>query len=111
MKVIVGKGKNEKSFFVHQGLICGRSKFFNNAINGSWSESEDRVVRLPDDTPKVFELCLELLYSRSLPIRDDSDGGKKSTELSSLSKLYVLAKKLMDVESKNATIMGMLARG
>jgi hypothetical protein len=108
VKVIVGKdSEKQQTFFVHEGLICARSKFFHKALNGNWTESSERLVKLPDDKPVIFELYLQLLYTNNLPIGVTEDG----KQFSELARLYVLAEKVMDTKSKNIIVAAMISRG
>ncbi|KAF2657829.1 hypothetical protein K491DRAFT_776895 [Lophiostoma macrostomum CBS 122681] len=105
LKVIVGEdGDQQKTFLVHEGVICLRSKFFHNALNGEWIESTERAVKSPDDAPAVFEHYLQLLYAGSIPILG------QDRQFDDLTKVYVLAEKLMDIRSKNKIVSAMLAR-
>ncbi|KAF3049218.1 hypothetical protein E8E11_005861 [Didymella keratinophila] len=65
IRVIVGLEPNAKEFFLHDKWLCGRSLFFQHAMNGSWQESEERKVTLSEDEPSVFQSCLEIVYTRS----------------------------------------------
>lgn len=63
VRVLVGTEKPcAREFFAHEALICQRSRFFANAMNGSWIESDERKVPLPEDEPDVFALYLKVLY-------------------------------------------------
>ncbi|KAF2242120.1 hypothetical protein BU26DRAFT_166598 [Trematosphaeria pertusa] len=57
-------------FGAHKDKIIGRSEFFARALNGSWKESDDNLVNLPEDKPHVFELYLQLLYKNVVPVRN-----------------------------------------
>ena len=103
VKVLVGE--QEQAFTVHEGLICARSKFFRNAMNGNWLEADEKIVRLPDDEPAVFEGYLAVLYLKELPVINENDG-----QYLELAKLYVFAEKLMDTKSKNVIVEEMLNR-
>ncbi|KAF2653804.1 hypothetical protein K491DRAFT_569063, partial [Lophiostoma macrostomum CBS 122681] len=108
VRVIVGKDDEQKTFYVHEGLICARSKFFFNAMKKEWSESEDKRVQLPDDEPDLFGLYLTLLYTDTLPINHKSISG--SAQFLQLVRLYILADKVMDVKSRNTIMHTLLVR-
>ena len=77
-------------------------------MNGNWTESQERVVRLPEDKPEIFELYLELLYTNQIPvvgIEKDS----YTTQFMALTRLYVLSERLCDVKSKNSIVAAMIA--
>lgn len=44
-------------------LLVSRSKFFQVALSGEWSEAKSRVVELPEEEPSVFEVFIGWLYS------------------------------------------------
>ena len=98
-------GEQQKAFTVHEGLICARSKFFRNALNGKWLESDEKTVRLLDEEPDDFEGYLTLLYLKECPVINADDG-----QYIELAKLYVVAEELMDTKSKNMIVTGMLSR-
>jgi len=60
--VLVGPESSVKEFSVHEDLICPRSMFFKKAMSGTWKESEERKVELPEDELEVFALYLKLIY-------------------------------------------------
>lgn len=99
-------------FEVHQALITGRSKFFKAALSGSWLESKERVVKLPEDDPTTFHVYVHLLYTNEIAILPDpnpktfwTDGARNIR----LAKLYVLAEKLHDIETKNHVLEAVIA--
>ena len=57
---------------MHKGLICSRSKYFQVALNGSFSEASGGVIELPEDDAVVFEIVHAWLYSNK--IRQNKDG-------------------------------------
>jgi hypothetical protein len=118
-----------KKFSIHKALVVERSKFFANALNGSWKESDDGIVLLPEDDPEIFELYLQVLYTGTVPIKehvsaysDNEEKTKKdpeilekeveqavSREMEKVCKLYVLNEKLQDIESQNLLVSTMVA--
>ncbi|KAF2241925.1 hypothetical protein BU26DRAFT_389222, partial [Trematosphaeria pertusa] len=103
IKIVVGTGELQEEFFVHEGILCERSQFFEKALNGDRAESDERLVNLPEDDPATFSLYQELLYTHTLHI-------KKDKEFTALSKLYVLAEKLMDKRTKTVVLDSFYAR-
>ncbi|KAL2050170.1 hypothetical protein ABVK25_009531 [Lepraria finkii] len=49
-------GPEKKDFGVHKGLICPRLKYFQAALNGSFSETSSGVIGLPEDIVVVFKI-------------------------------------------------------
>jgi hypothetical protein len=107
LTVIVGKAPNQEDFSVHEGIICTRSEFFRRAMNGNWAESEERVVKLPDDDPEIFAAYINLVYTNNVATNETKEP-KTTDQLSDehivLAKLYVLSEKLCDKAAKNAAI-------
>jgi hypothetical protein len=62
IKVLVGADDAAETFTVHEKLICERSEFFHKTLDGDWKEAQDRVVELPKDDPKIFQLYISSLY-------------------------------------------------
>jgi hypothetical protein len=115
LTIQVGKVPHNKSFVAHESFLTSRSEFFRCAMNGNWTESESRVVELPEGAPDVFAIYLDYAYTGQLTTMR-----KSKEELALLSpeifiksieneyfdlfQLYVLAEKLQDVAAKNATL-------
>jgi len=69
IRVVVGKeAERQQDFYVHKGLICGRSDFSKNTMKEYWLEADERKVSLIEETPDVFALYLELLYVSLLAV-------------------------------------------
>lgn len=66
ISVRVGKEPSHQDFTVHESLIRKSSPFFEAALGRDWLESEQRILRLPDYTPKVFRLYTQWLYTGRL---------------------------------------------
>ncbi|KAJ4986869.1 ankyrin repeat-containing protein [Stagonosporopsis vannaccii] len=109
LRISVGGEAGPKEFFVHQGLICQHSDFFKKAIEGPWQESEQRAVSLPADDPDVFSLYLILLYTNKLPIKQVVQAVEMCDEYYDLSRLFVLAEKLVDTTTKGLVLAAMIA--
>ena len=99
MKVVVGKDGQE--FWAHETLLCGRSEFFRRALNGHWAEADENIVRLPEDKPEAFERYLEALYTNILSVSGP-------ISFAPLAEVYVLAEKLVDIDTKNTIMRAML---
>ncbi|KAJ4321862.1 hypothetical protein N0V94_002695 [Neodidymelliopsis sp. IMI 364377] len=129
IRVLVGKDPEVHGYFVHGDLICARSDFFAKAMNDRWKEAKDRTVPLPDDESEIFSLYLRLLYASNitptishhadclqtneLPVKPSGSGvdNKDATHdaYTSLSKLYVLAEKLIDNTTKELVLAAISA--
>jgi len=105
--VRVGPEGSQQDFLLHEGIICKRSEFFRCAMNGNWSEKKARLVKLPEDDPKIFALYVNLVYIGEL---SRLSGLTKMTsnefqaQILSIVKFYVLAEKLQDKQAKNTAL-------
>ncbi|KAF2501382.1 hypothetical protein BU16DRAFT_435848, partial [Lophium mytilinum] len=94
---------------VHEELICAHSPFFKNAMKPEWAEmrSDPRAVHMPDDDAEAFELYMQWLYVKHLPIRDDESPDK---EYLLLAKAFVLGEEVLDDGFKQFLIDAIIAR-
>ncbi|KAG9202235.1 hypothetical protein G6514_004673 [Epicoccum nigrum] len=107
IRVSVGKLDTcMQNFTMHQDLISTRSEFFAKALRGDWKEAQERTVVLPDDEPEVFRLYLQFLYTGQVALNSVARGGAYVV----LSKLYVLAEKLIDETAKTALLAALSKR-
>ncbi len=64
--VIVGKGEEQRKFYIHKKLLAAASEYFDQALNGSFVESAG-TLNLLRHCPVVFEVVYQWLYrGRSL---------------------------------------------
>ncbi|KAF2704126.1 hypothetical protein K504DRAFT_450879 [Pleomassaria siparia CBS 279.74] len=106
--VLVGTRTCQEMFMVYKTLLCNRSPFFKVALNGNWAESQDRTVILPHDDAEVFELWLHMVYTGRL--RTKTTKADHGEEYARLLRVYVLAEKLLDVESKNLVAEAVISK-
>ncbi|KAG2500486.1 hypothetical protein HYH03_002051 [Edaphochlamys debaryana] len=70
-------GPNEKEFRAHRAVLLARCAFFRPFLLGGFYVRVEREssmrIRLPDDTPVIFERILEHLYSGSAQHVPQSD--------------------------------------
>ncbi|KAF2177423.1 hypothetical protein K469DRAFT_677454 [Zopfia rhizophila CBS 207.26] len=106
IEVVVGSEEDKESFHVHEALICDRSEFFRNAMKPEWASTRPapRVIELPDDDMAAFDLYVQWLYSKKLPIIPDEKGSSPYDEYQTLAHAYVLGEELMDIDFKNAVM-------
>jgi hypothetical protein len=101
--VEVGTGENSKTYAIYSSTLTTRSLFFRKALSGPWKEAEERVVHLPEDDVRTFELYLHYIYNNEFACNpSENEYGKK--ERVALARLYVLCEKLQDPRSKNCII-------
>lgn len=111
IEVHVGAAGKTKTFTAHKDVLIGSSKFFANALNGSWKEAKDNCVNLPEDDADLFGHYIKLIYFRHIDIPEElnpADGDLESQsnrlscrEYNFLAKLYILCEKLQDLRAIN----------
>ena len=109
--IVVLVGGAQAKFTVHKSLLISRSSFFKKALTGNWVESNERVVRLIDDEAIIFQNYVHPLYTDKIAVSPDpfdTKPGDIDCERLTLAKLYVLAEKLQDVETKNKVLSAMI---
>lgn len=89
----------EETFTIHKELICYYSRFFKAALEGSWTEAETGVVKLPLDSPVVFETFQAWLYSQNLELDEAQE-----SDVLFLMKLQVFGDKVQVPEFQNAAL-------
>lgn len=117
IRVEVCKGDERRVFPVFASTLTRRSKFFEKALSDGWKEAEDRVVKLPEVDPSVFNLYLHHVLCGNFPVVAENTPSKCSetkiylgrSERLQLSKLYVLAELLQDTTTKNKTLKAFIA--
>ena len=103
----VGPEGSQQDFLLHEGIICKRSEFFRRAMNGNWSEKKARLVKLPEDDPKIFALYVNLVYMGELSRPSDltkTTSNEFQAHILATVKFYVLAEKLQDKQAKNTAL-------
>ncbi|KAI8939493.1 hypothetical protein NX059_003264 [Plenodomus lindquistii] len=110
IQVLVGKDGKEQFFDVHEELITSRSAFFKAAMSGNWQESKERCVKLPEDDAPTFKLYLHFLYTGKIAITSEALDARIEARdhIRTIARLYILAEKLQDVITRNATVEEML---
>lgn len=71
--VIVGENEAQRTFHVYEGPLKQYSSYFRTALNGCWLESNERVVKLPQDEPEVFQVFFNYIMSGKLYARLTTD--------------------------------------
>ncbi|KAJ4990760.1 hypothetical protein SVAN01_03769 [Stagonosporopsis vannaccii] len=113
VRVRVGEKDDQKVFLIHEQLLTTRSLFFKKAMSGAWSESRKRTVELPEDEAATFQRYVDLLYTDQVPIDHKADvqnvGRSVKEEQECIAKLYILAEKLQDIDTKNKAVAALIA--
>jgi hypothetical protein len=63
-----------KCFVVHEKLLIHHPHFSRAALDGRSKEAEEKVVRLQDTEPEVFECVVHWLYYQRFPDERDDEG-------------------------------------
>jgi hypothetical protein len=115
----VGNEPEHKDFIAHESFLTSRSEFFRRAMNGNWKEAETRIVTLPDDDHRIFDLYMNLVYTGQfitmrksqeelLSLDDDDWITFIDEEYDDIFCLYILAEKLQDTATKNTVIAAVM---
>lgn len=64
--VTVLVGPREVKWSLHENMLASRSSFLEAAFRGGWKEGEEGILRLPEDSPRVFELFVGVSPRHSL---------------------------------------------
>ena len=102
VEVKVGSDENQKSFTLHQGLLCHYSGFFEAALKGAFAEAKNNKIELKDEDPETFERFLAWLYTRRFHRSMD-----KNDNFTIIAKLWVLADRRQIPLLSNAMIDAM----
>ncbi|KAK0644242.1 BTB/POZ protein, partial [Cercophora newfieldiana] len=52
-----------EEFKAHRAIVCPQSPFFDAALSGSFLESNEQKIDLPDDDPAIVKLLFEFFYT------------------------------------------------
>jgi hypothetical protein len=72
-------GRKEKKFFCHKTLLSFYSAFFDRALYGGFKESQDDVIKLPEDDIHVVSQFISWIYSGRLNRRKSKRHYKRSS--------------------------------
>lgn len=67
-------GEEETAFDAHILLLCSKSQFFANALNGKFLEADTKHIPLPDDDPATFGEFLSWVYTGHFPMEEGIPG-------------------------------------
>ncbi|KAK3700453.1 hypothetical protein LTR37_015957 [Vermiconidia calcicola] len=98
VKILVGA--EGKCFYVHSSLLREHSEFFKAALNEVWQEGKERMVRLPEEQPAIFELYMQWLYTKRVFWTMEDRGA----DFERLSTLYGLGERIFDTVFQDSTM-------
>ena len=87
----VAVGSEEKPFFVHTTMLQ-HSEFFKAALKEEWKEGQQRIVKLPDVEPHLFEAYIQWQYRGKINFGESP----ASYNFVTLAKLYGFGERLVD---------------
>lgn len=65
--VTVQAGLTKKEFYLHRGLVCHHSTYFQGALRGDWKESKEGIITLDNEDEMTFQKFVDWLYTHRLP--------------------------------------------
>ncbi|KAF1973571.1 hypothetical protein BU23DRAFT_132966 [Bimuria novae-zelandiae CBS 107.79] len=105
----VGKDASQRSFKIHEHVICDHTEYFHNHMKDAWTvmKDEQRVIELPNDNPDAFALWRTWIYTEKiaiLPEQPFSAEGmeERSAHYAVLAHAYVLGEMILDIPFMNA---------
>ena len=109
--MIVGDNEAEHTFYVHEEVAAEFSDFLKAAIQGGFSEAQDRIVRLPDDDPELFKIFLAFTYTGRVYCTkaDDRESPNEDREKGRLADAWMMAERLQSVKFKDAIVDSLIA--
>ncbi|KAF2260956.1 hypothetical protein CC78DRAFT_584169 [Lojkania enalia] len=92
-------GPKRTRFLLHTSLLVNQSPYFRAALTGSFLESTNQAIELPDISVEVFELCVNWLYTNNIDPTPFKDG---KPAYYTLLHLYIVADRLCFEGLRNA---------
>jgi len=84
----VGGDENNKRFFAHKVVLCGRSAYFRGLLTGGMGESHEKEIQLHKVNPEAFSIVLEYLYTKNLNVVGHEMSNEQIIETFSLATEY-----------------------
>ena len=69
--VVLEIGPEKQHYHVHKALLTHHSEYFRNAFNGSWKESDNKLVTLEDVETVAVDIFVHWLYNQRMPDDDE----------------------------------------
>lgn len=104
--VVVKIGAGEKKYTLHKRLLEYHSEYFRGVRRGRFRETEDGVIGLDDIDTDTFDIFVDWMYEKKLPLEINAvalGDGQPRMEL----RACVLADRLLAIEFKR-TLMGFI---
>jgi hypothetical protein len=95
-------GPDERRFAVHKDVICAKSGFFRAACSTRWREGLERLIRLPEVQPNIFQAYVDWTYTGKLRLGAAATFTiAKEPSCRGIVELYLLGDVLDNVELRN----------
>ncbi|KAH8643242.1 hypothetical protein IG631_00705 [Alternaria alternata] len=108
VKVLIGPDTDRSELHIHQLIIAARSEFFASALNGRWNNFDTKIADLykaaPDLVLEDVAHYLEAVYTNQI---DDENHLKRFDDIC---KVYVVAERLHDVQTRNLAVEALYNR-
>ncbi|KAF2117817.1 hypothetical protein BDV96DRAFT_597690 [Lophiotrema nucula] len=65
--IIVKAGGSQEGLYLHKAFLSNYSGYFEGALSGSFSETEDGVVTIQDVDEKAFNVFADFIYHHKIP--------------------------------------------
>ncbi|KAF2431246.1 hypothetical protein EJ08DRAFT_733477 [Tothia fuscella] len=92
-----------KQSTVHEAPIRKQSPFFEAALSRNWKEAGERVVRLPYQDVKAFQLYVNWIYTHRIVVPELKPNRSTPTFML-IFRAYVLSDMLQDADCKDAIL-------
>ena len=89
-------GVEETKFLVHEDTLFEASPVFHAAFNPRFQEGAERVMRLPEEHPEIFNVFVDSLYTQTVNsdlLPSENLGWVNGTSYMQIAHLYFLADK------------------
>lgn len=114
LTIVVGEETeyDAQTFYESSDILTQHSGFFANALRNGWKEKEERLVRLPECSPEVFQIFLNFIHAGKIystkdddqvEVESDSRAHFGDREMPLLAKCWVQGEILCSSSFKDAT--------
>ena len=101
-------GPEKRVFYLHRGLLCSVSDYFNTALHSGFKETEEQKIELPEEDPEVVERFQLWLYTKSIL---DHDETVQNIDYPIYVDLYVFAESRLIPKLQNEAINAIIRKG
>ena len=105
MPIKVRVGPDEHGFYIHPSVISQTSDFFKAALKKEWAEGQERIIKLPEDDPVIFETYVQWLYTGTIFCKTREEYHNYNL----LADLYIQGEKLIDTFFQDAVVNAIVA--